>query len=72
MEERVDRRERVERSLVEWAEGEDSVRAVVLVGSRAEPGAPVDALSDFDVLLFAREGSRVRTSDLREPEMFWD
>lgn len=43
--------------VVEWATGEESVRAALLTGSRADPNAALDALSDFDILLFVTEGS---------------
>lgn len=37
-----------------WAEEEDNVRAVVLVGSRADPRREPDALSDYDVGVYVR------------------
>jgi aminoglycoside 6-adenylyltransferase len=37
--------------LVAWGEAEPSVRAMILTSTRARPGAPVDALSDYDVIL---------------------
>lgn len=37
--------------LVAWAEGSEAVRATLLTSTRAIPGAPVDALSDYDVIL---------------------
>ncbi len=37
--------------LVEWAIGRDDVHAEILTSTRAIPGAPVDAYSDYDVVL---------------------
>lgn len=37
--------------LVCWAEGKDPVRAMLLTSTRARPAAPVDALSDYDIVL---------------------
>lgn len=39
------------RRLVWWAARKDSVRAALLTSTRANPRAPVDALSDYDVVL---------------------
>jgi aminoglycoside 6-adenylyltransferase len=36
---------------VRWAEARDAVRAVILTSSRANPHAPIDAFSDYDVIL---------------------
>lgn len=46
--------ETIER-LVEWGKGQPLVRAMVLTSSRAIPDAPVDALSDYDVILAVRD-----------------
>jgi aminoglycoside 6-adenylyltransferase len=37
--------------LVQWAERHESIRAMLLYSSRANPNAPVDIFSDYDVLL---------------------
>jgi aminoglycoside 6-adenylyltransferase len=37
--------------LIQWAERQPAVRAMLLTSNRAVPGAPVDALSDYDVVL---------------------
>ena len=37
--------------LTQWAAGHDQIRALVLESSRAVAQAPIDALSDYDVLL---------------------
>lgn len=49
--------------IVSWAEADEHVRAVFLVGSRGEMGGRPDALSDFDVLVFAREAARYEADD---------
>lgn len=37
--------------LVQWAEKHETIRAMLLYSSRANPGAPVDIFSDYDILL---------------------
>ncbi|MEJ2266713.1 MAG: aminoglycoside 6-adenylyltransferase [Anaerolineales bacterium] len=37
--------------LVEWGEQQGSIRAMLLTSSRANPSAPVDVFSDYDVIL---------------------
>jgi aminoglycoside 6-adenylyltransferase len=37
--------------LIRWAEAQDAVRAMLLYSSRANPNAPIDEFSDYDVLL---------------------
>ncbi len=37
--------------LIRWASGLDAIRVVLLTSTRAIPGASVDALSDYDVIL---------------------
>lgn len=46
--------------LVQWAAGEENVRAAVVIGSRAREDHPADAWSDLDVLIFARDPERYR------------
>jgi aminoglycoside 6-adenylyltransferase len=41
--------------LVAWVRGRDSIRAMLLTSSRANPHGMVDALSDYDVLLGVTE-----------------
>ena len=53
------------RRLVAWGQDRDDVRAMLLTSTRAVPGAKVDALSDYDVILVVRDvrplaGERVR------------
>ena len=43
-----------EERIVQWAESRDEIRAVLLTSTRAVPAAPVDALSDHDVILIVR------------------
>ncbi len=43
------------RRLIRWAAPQDAVRALLLTSTRAVPGAAVDALSDYDVILVARD-----------------
>lgn len=43
------------RRIVRWAEAQATVRAVVLTSTRARAGASVDALSDYDVILYASD-----------------
>lgn len=42
-----------------WAEGREDVRAVLLTSSRANPTAPVDLLSDYDVVLILTDHDRL-------------
>ncbi|KAB8335836.1 hypothetical protein SD80_001195 [Scytonema tolypothrichoides VB-61278] len=37
--------------MIQWAEGEEPIRAIILVGSEAQ-NEPVDELADFDVTVF--------------------
>ena len=49
--------------LVAWAEAEQEVRALFLVGSRGEADGRPDRLSDHDVLIFARDGARYESDE---------
>jgi aminoglycoside 6-adenylyltransferase len=42
-------------TLVQWAAARDAVRAMLLTSTRAVPDAPIDALSDYDVILIVRD-----------------
>jgi len=42
-------------TVTDWAKDNENVRAVVLTSSRANPQAPVDRLSDYDIELFVRD-----------------
>jgi aminoglycoside 6-adenylyltransferase len=44
----------IERTIIQWAEARDDIRAVLLTSTRAVPGARVDALSDYDVILIVQ------------------
>ncbi len=46
--------------LIAWAEIEDNIRTVIVIGSRARLDHPADAWSDLDVLIFAND-----------PEPYW-
>ncbi len=48
----------METRLQEWAAGDPSVRAALLVGSRATPQGAMDSHSDYDVVLFLSPGAR--------------
>lgn len=41
--------------IVDWASGDDNIRAVVLTGSAARAAGDTDALSDLDVELYVRD-----------------
>ncbi len=41
--------------IIQWAAAHDSVRSVILTSTRAIPGAKVDALSDYDVILIVQD-----------------
>jgi aminoglycoside 6-adenylyltransferase len=41
--------------LADWAQGEDNLRAAVIIGSRARADHPADPWSDLDLLMVARE-----------------
>jgi aminoglycoside 6-adenylyltransferase len=41
--------------LIQWAEGKESIRAMLLTSTRAVPNAPVDDLSDYDVVLIVQD-----------------
>ncbi len=43
------------RRLLHWAGDRDEIRAMLLTSTRAVPDAPVDALSDYDVILSVRD-----------------
>lgn len=43
------------RRLIRWAGERDPVRAMLLTSTRAKPSAPVDALSDYDVVLVVED-----------------
>ena len=43
------------RTLIHWAEQQELVRAMLLTSTRAIPNAPVDLLSDYDVVLVVED-----------------
>lgn len=46
-----------------WAKDEDVVRTVILTGSRAQPHAVLDALSDYDLVVYATDLSAFSKGD---------
>jgi aminoglycoside 6-adenylyltransferase len=51
------------RKLNGWADADPCIRAVILTSSRARPEGPVDALSDYDVILALRDVGRFTADD---------
>ena len=49
------RQQEVVYQLTQWAEHQDSVRAMLLTSTRASPHAQVDVFSDYDVILVVRD-----------------
>lgn len=47
--------EQVIRALIEWAEGQPAIRAMLLTSTRAVPNAVVDEYSDYDVILVVND-----------------
>ena len=41
--------------LIHWAEQRDAIRAMLLTSTRAVPNAPMDELSDYDVVLVVED-----------------
>jgi aminoglycoside 6-adenylyltransferase len=42
-------------ALIQWATARDPIRAMLLTSTRAIPAAPIDALSDYDVILIVQD-----------------
>jgi aminoglycoside 6-adenylyltransferase len=42
-------------NLIHWGEQQDSIRAMLLTSTRAVPNAPMDDLSDYDVILVVKD-----------------
>lgn len=53
----------LESRLTAWAGRDPTVRAVLMVGSRATPQGAMDGHSDYDVVLFLEPGSRLVSRD---------
>jgi aminoglycoside 6-adenylyltransferase len=53
----------LEAQVAEWADGEENVRAVALVGSRARVDVPADEWSDYDIVIFARDPAALLVRD---------
>lgn len=54
--------EKVFSSLIKWATGNDSVRGLIIVGSRALQ-EPIDDLADFDISLFVKDSKPFTEED---------
>ena len=51
----VQTEQRVYDKITSWTNARDDIRAVLVTSSRTVPGAPVDAYSDYDVILIVRD-----------------
>ena len=51
--------------LVQWGERQELVRAMLLTSSRTNPVAPVDALSDYDIIVVVTDIQEIRQLWLR-------
>jgi aminoglycoside 6-adenylyltransferase len=49
--------------LIQWAERDDNIRAMVVNGSRGDPTRTPDALSDYDVAVFVRDLELIRDDE---------
>jgi len=49
--------------IISWAQKEDSIRAMLLTGSRAKKNNSLDAFSDFDVALFVTNQKKYTSND---------
>jgi aminoglycoside 6-adenylyltransferase len=60
----IPRPDRQARSLlIQWGLARDDVRAAILTSSQVIPGAPLDALSDYDVIYYVRDLNPYLESD---------
>jgi len=65
-------------AIVQWGMGQPLVRVILLTSTRAIPNAPMDALSDYDVILIVQEldpfvTNRVWLNDFGEVlVVYWD
>jgi len=55
VEQQTDAQEAVVDRLIKWAQRQEAVRAMLLYSSRANPDAPLDRFSDYDILLAVRD-----------------
>jgi aminoglycoside 6-adenylyltransferase len=58
-----DQEQKVLNRLIRWAEKQEPVRAMLLYSSRANPQAPVDIFSDYDILLAVTDVHRFHGDD---------
>ena len=47
--------QQLENRVVTWAESQPSIRAILVVGSRARRDFPADEWSDLDLMIFATD-----------------
>jgi len=59
----VTKYDRLEREISAWANDQDDILALVVIGSRARKDHPADELSDLDLMLFAAEPQRYAADD---------
>jgi aminoglycoside 6-adenylyltransferase len=61
------------KKIVGWAERRDDIACLIMTGSRARPGAIVDAFSDYDLEIFAEEPRRYTDSSdwMKETGSVW-
>ena len=50
-------------TLIEWATARSPIRAVLLTSTRAIPDAPLDVLSDYDVILIVQDIQRTALAE---------
>ncbi len=49
--------------LIQWAEKQERIRAMLLFSSRTNPAAPVDIFSDYDILMAVTDVRRLHSDD---------
>jgi predicted nucleotidyltransferase len=68
--------EEVVARLTAWGDGRPDIRSMILTSSRARPGAVVDALSDYDVIVVVTDAPPYGVDDgwqfdFGEPMVRW-
>jgi aminoglycoside 6-adenylyltransferase len=58
-----DQEQKVLQRLIRWADQQEPIRAMLLYSSRANPQAPVDLFSDYDLLLAVTDVQRFHDDD---------
>jgi aminoglycoside 6-adenylyltransferase len=59
----LEKQQLVVNRLVQWAERQDFLRAMLLFSSRANPAAPVDVFSDYDILMAVTDVHPLHSDD---------